>query len=124
MEMTPRARGRETQELFDVSVQNRRLQISTPIATVVDEDAETDDGGQIVSQGWPRPQTRGRRILQTPSNAIALAQLQEGERLPGGGESRTGMSLASVRRSRHTPVSTGGSEMYQPDSALDDPSSH
>eukprot|EP00972_Heterocapsa_arctica_P036752 5410600-Heterocapsa_arctica.AAC.1 len=69
----------------------------------MDEDAETDDGGQIVSQRRPRPQTRGHGIFKTPSNAIALAQLQEGERLPGGSESCAGMSLASVRRSRHTP---------------------
>eukprot|EP00972_Heterocapsa_arctica_P005190 770243-Heterocapsa_arctica.AAC.1 len=70
----------------------------------MDEDAEADDGSEIFLQRRPRPQTRGHRIFKTPSDAIAFAQLQEGEGFPRGSESCAGMSLASARRSRRTPV--------------------
>eukprot|EP00972_Heterocapsa_arctica_P096638 14257135-Heterocapsa_arctica.AAC.1 len=77
----------------------------------MDEDAEADDGSEILLQRRPRPQTRGHRIFKAPSNAVALAELEEGESFSCGSESCAGVSRASARRSRHTPVGTGSTKM-------------
>eukprot|EP00972_Heterocapsa_arctica_P053989 7953006-Heterocapsa_arctica.AAC.1 len=95
--VAPRARSSKASELFHVGVQQGRLLVATTVTAIVDEHAKADDASEVLLKRRPGPETRGLRVLDAPSNAVALAELDEGESLTSGRETSAGMTLPGVR---------------------------